>query len=403
MGKRKVILIMLVMVVVSLCSCDTKDEDHVFDEIERETDSSNEKNEIITALNNKHNQYNAYRICDENECAIEQLTLAGQTVNTFEVSKKETLRNIAYVTDEEILYILEKDDKDELWSIPLVHYNNEEYVQPEKKKFLFRTEELMDILYADSKYIAYSEYIDYKEDVEYAEYDRIHQKKILVNAERKNFSYSQPNSFIIPDMELDNRNVDGMILLAKNKGKDQYPENIYVHKVGSGKVKKIADTYISKHWNIILVYSDNRIYYTGLKKDWRKEEQSWSIWCYDCKSNSNYCIIEEKQLKDKVSFSKISALFLNYDELWIEIENEKYSYLYCPIVSHEKQSEAVIKTATKLNQYIDSLDNENKNILVLNIGNNQCIVWESDGSVSKIHCYDIKNARECWLFESRYN
>ena len=356
MCKGKVTLIMLVMAMISLCGCYKKDENRTFDEIKRETGSSNEKNEIITALNNKHNQYNAYCICEENEYAIQQLTLAGQTVNTFEVTKKEkgiALLEIAYVTDEEILYILDKDDKCELWSIPLVHHNNKEHVQTQKKKLLFRTTNLMNVLYADAEYIAY------KENLHYAEYDRIHQKKVLINEKKKKDSYSQPDSFIINNMELGNRNVDGMILLAKNVGENQYPKNIYVHKVGSGKVKKIANTYISKNWTIELIYSDNMIYYTGLKKDWRNEEQSWQIWCYDCKSNSNNCIIEENQLKDTVSFSKIDALFLNYNELWIEIENEKCSFLYYPFVSHKKQSESVIKKATKLNQYIYSLNNEN--------------------------------------------
>ena len=312
MCKGKVTLIMLVMAMISLCGCYKKDENRTFDEIKRETGSSNEKNEIITALNNKHNQYNAYCICEENEYAIQQLTLAGQTVNTFEVTKKEkgiALLEIAYVTDEEILYILDKDDKCELWSIPLVHHNNKEHVQTQKKKLLFRTTNLMNVLYADAEYIAY------KENLHYAEYDRIHQKKVLINEKKKKDSYSQPDSFIINNMELGNRNVDGMILLAKNVGENQYPKNIYVHKVGSGKVKKIANTYISKNWSIELVYSDNMIYYTGLKKDWRNEEQSWQICCYDCKSNSNNCIIEENQLKDTVSFSKIDALFLNYNEL----------------------------------------------------------------------------------------
>lgn len=80
-----------------------------------------------------------------------------------------------------------------------------------------------------------------------------------------------------------------------------------------------------------------------MKKDWRNEAQLWDIWCYDCKSNSNYYIIEEKQLKETVLFSRIAALFLNHNELWIEIENEECSFLYYPFLSLEKQSESKIK------------------------------------------------------------
>lgn len=388
---------MLVMVMISLCGCDIKDKSHVFDESKKETGSSNEGNKIITALNNKHNQSNAYCISEEDENAIQQLTLAGQIVNTFEVTKKDrdiTLLEIAYVTDEEILYILDKDDTCELWSIPLAHYKNKEHVQTSKKKLIFRTTNIMNVLYVDTEYIAY------EENLHYAEYDRIHQKKILVNNERKKDSYCQPDVFIIEDTELGNKNIDGMILLAKNAGEDQYPGNIYVHKVGSGKVKKIADTYLSKNWTIKLVYSNNKIYYTGLKKDWRNEEQSWDIWCYDCKSNSNYCILEEKQIKDTVSFSQIAALFINNNEIWIEMENEKCRFLYFSIVLAKKQSDSIIKKATKLNQYLYSLKNKKMDITILNIGNNRCIIEESNANDSQFHCYDIKQERECWTFKS---
>lgn len=391
MGKGKLTLIMLVIAMVSLC-CGIKDENQILDEVKRETGSSKEKNEIITVLNNKCNRYNAYCVCEENENAIQQLTLAGKTVNTFEVTKEEkdtTLLDIAYVMDEEILYILDKDDKCELWSIPFVHQNNKQQMQIKKRKLLFRTTDTMKVLYADTDYIAY------EENLHYAEYDRIHQKKVQINEDSKKSSYCQPYSFINDNVKSGNRNVDGMILLAKNVGKDQYPINMYVHKVGSKKVKKIANTYISKNWTVKLVSSNNKIYYTGLKKDWRDEKQSWDIWCYDCKSNSNYCMIEEKQLKNTVSFSEIAALFINNNEIWIELKNEKCRFLYYPFVSAKKQSESIIKKATKLNQYIYSFKNKNMDITILNLGNNQCIIEESNASDSKFHYYDIKNEREC--------
>lgn len=345
-----------------------------------------------------HNKYNAYRICEEDEYAIQQLTLTGEVVNTYELMKKEkgvTLLGVAYVTDEEILYILDKDNKCELWEVPLVHYNNKEYVQTAKKRLLFRTSNIIKVLYADAKYIAY------KEGLHYNEYNRIHQRNILINDERKKEFYSQPDSFVIHNTELGDRNVNGIVLLSKNVGVNQYPENIYVHKVGSGKVKKIADTYTSIKWSIVLFCSDNRIYYTGLKKDWRTK-QSWDVWCYDCKTNSNYCIIEEKQMEDIASFSTINALFLNQNELWIEIENKKCKFMYCSIASLEKESEFVIKKPTKLNQYMYSLYNENKDIFTVRIGNNQCLVEEICENYSKLRCYDIKGESECWLFEQLF-
>lgn len=71
----------------SLFGCGIQEKNHRFNELEAQRDESGEKNEIITALNNKHNQYNAYRICEENENTIQQLNLEGKPVHTFEITK----------------------------------------------------------------------------------------------------------------------------------------------------------------------------------------------------------------------------------------------------------------------------------------------------------------------------
>lgn len=396
MEKRMMTLIMLAIVMFSLFGCGIQDKNHGFDELKTETDESKEKNKIITALNNKHNQYNAYRICEENENAIQQLNLEGKPVHTFEITKGQkgiTLLKIAYVTNEEIIYILDKDDKFELWTIPLIQNNNKDEVQTEKKKLIFCTIGIIDVLYADTDYLAY------KENLNYAEFDRTQQNKILINVDSKKSSYCQPDNFNIQVVQSGNRNVDGMILLAKNVGKNQYPKNIYVHQVGSGKVDKIADTYTSKNCTINIVSFDDKICYTGLIKNWRNEKQSWDIWCYDCKANRNYCIVQEKHIKDMVSFSRIDALFINSNEIWIEIGNEKCKFLYYPLVSDENQLESTIEKATKLNQYMYSFKNRSMDITVLNINNNQCIIMESNASNFKFYCYDIKNEKECWKID----
>ena len=96
-------LIIFIIVMFSLFGCSIQDKNHGFNESKTETDELKDKNKIITALNNKHNQYNAYRICEENENAIQQLNLEGKPVHTFEITKGQkdiTLLKIAYVTNE---------------------------------------------------------------------------------------------------------------------------------------------------------------------------------------------------------------------------------------------------------------------------------------------------------------
>lgn len=390
-------LIMLIIVILSLYGCGIQDENHWHDESRTEMAELKEKNKIITSLNNKHNQYNAYRISEENENAIQQLSLEGEPIDIFEVTngqKSITLLEIAYVTNEEIIYILDKDDRFELWTIPLMQNNNKDEVQAEKKELIFCTTDIIDVLYADTDYIAY------KKNLNYVEFNRTKQKNILINVDSKNCSYCQPNNFNIRVVQSGNRNVDGgMILLAKNVGKNQYPQNIYVHKVGSQKVDKIADTYTSKECTINIVSYDNKIYYTGLIKNWRNESQSWDIWCYDCKANKNYCIVQEKHIKDMVPFSRIDALFINSNEIWIQIEKEKCKFLYYSLVPDENQLESTVEKATNLNKYIYSLKNKSMDITVLNVDNNQCIIMESNASNFKFYCYDIKNEKECWKID----
>lgn len=116
---------MFVMVTITLCSCSMKDENRVLNE--NKIVILNEKKEIITVLNNMHNQYNAYRICEEDGYVVQQLTLKGRIEKTYKLmskDKKITMLGIAYVTDKEIFYILDKNCKCELWVLPLENYND---------------------------------------------------------------------------------------------------------------------------------------------------------------------------------------------------------------------------------------------------------------------------------------
>ena len=48
-----------------------------------------------------------------------------------------------------------------------------------------------------------------------------------------------------------------------------------------------------------------------------------------------------------------------------------------------------IKKADKLNQYLVSLQEKGKDISVLNIENDQCVLEEINAGNSKYYCYDI--------------
>ena len=230
MRKRGMTFFMMILVMFSLAGCGTQEKKQPSDRIKTETNEPQQADTRTTVLKNKHNQYNAYRICGEN--AIQQLDLEGNPVHTFEITKGSDLLEIACVTNEEILYLLDSGDQVELWSIPLTQKDSTDEVQVEEKKFIFRTQNMIDILYIDRDYIAYKELSAYKE------FDRTKQKKMVINVDHKEISYCQPDNFNIQAVQSENRDDDGTILLAKNVGEDQYPKNIYVHKVGSGKANE---------------------------------------------------------------------------------------------------------------------------------------------------------------------
>lgn len=393
--KRLMVFITVVLVMASLSGCAKKAGNSNPDEVKTKAEQLKEQKEIVTAINDKHNQYNAYRISKEKENVIQQLDLEGNSIGTFEITEEQkgiSIQNIASVTNEEIMYLLDKEDKFELWTIPLKQKKNKDVVQTEKKRFLFSTKDNIDIVYANANYIAY------KENLNYTEFDRKQQKNILANASDKKCSYCQPDNFQIQTTWLENRNDDGMVFLAKNVGEDQYPQNIYIHKVGSGKVNKIADTYLAKNHTIDIAYSNDKIYYTGLIKSWKKEKSSWNIWCYDCKTKRNDSLVQEKDIKDTGSFSKIDALFINKDELWMETENEKQKFLYCSITSDNSSFDPPVTNAAKLNQYLASLKKKNQYISVVTIENNQCIIKADHATGCRFYCYDIKKDKERWRF-----
>lgn len=343
MKKRGMTFLMMILVMFSLAGCGTQEKKQPSDRIKTETNEPQQADTRTTVLKNKHNQYNAYRICGEN--AIQQLDLEGNLVHTFEITKGSDLLEIACVANEEILYLLDSGDQVELWSIPLTQKDSTDEVQVEEKKFIFRTQNMINILYADRDYIAYKELSAYKE------FDRTKQKKMVINVDHKEISYCQPDNFNIQAVQSENQDDDGTILLAKNVGEDQYPKNIYVHKVGSGKVDRVAQTYTSKDHMVSIAYSEDKIYYTGLVKNWRNEKQSWDIWCYDCRTNKSYCMVLEKQMKATASFSEIVALYINDHEIWIETANKKSKYLHCPLVPENESADLQIKKAEKMNQH----------------------------------------------------
>ena len=105
---------------------------------------------------------------------------------------------------------------------------------------------------------------------------------------------------------------------------------------------------------------------------------------------------EEKQLKDAASFSEITGIFLNKNELWIETDNEKCKFMYFPIELNEKQIRSFNQKCMELNKYMYSLYNENKDLIIVRIGEDQCLIEQLCENFVRIRCFDINEGNEIW-------
>lgn len=156
-------------------------------------------------------------------------------------------------------------------SVPLEETDGKERLAPERAQKILEDEDIY-VIYADSDRIACR-----SDDTGYFDYDRKTKKKVAVDMADSGQVYDTTDQYV----KTRGMGTSDTILLSKRslKGKENREElcDLYVHKVGSGKVKKIHD---EEKDGLIddYVYFDNRIFYSIGKEVWyydvaREEKQ----------------------------------------------------------------------------------------------------------------------------------
>ena len=79
-----------------------------------------------------------------------------------------------------------------------------------------------------------------------------------------------------------------------------------------------------------------------------------------------------------------------------ETDNEKCKFMYFPIELNEKQLEASIRKSIELNKHVYSLYNQNKDLIIVRIGEDQCLMEQLCENFVRIRCFDINEEKEIW-------
>lgn len=283
-------------------------------EEEKKTNENQKWNEIqqmVTDVCPYHNSRCVYIEGDDNK--LEQRTLEGKKLQAFSVpglEKENDDWDIEAVTDQEILYSVKGSDDDpknfsELWSVPLEETSGKESLVPERAEKILEGKNV-NVIYADSDYIAIQ-----SDASGYFDYDREKKKKTAVDMADSGQVYDTADEYVVKQ----GMGTSDTILLSKRLERYELCD-LYVHKVGSGKVKKIHDVQNEDEDELYeltndYVYFDNWIFYCLGKE----------VWCYDVKQEEKQRLLTEDMLsslwqEDPEGY--IENIYVDSKKLYIE-------------------------------------------------------------------------------------
>lgn len=408
--KKMLAIIMILAMAVSLCACkrgnESADDNSAFGNtasgsaIEEVSKYSLDEIRSVTPLLYLHNSRNAYRVYNGSRSEIQQLSFEGRVLSTITVPEPSTVDEelemgltIQKVTDSEILFSVDKDnDEEELWSIPVKRDGGAtDQPQIDQAEKILSVEADLSILYVDEQYISYVAYEDFC--TRYKEYDRIQRKNIVIAGNDTKFEYYFPGTHGDARDWYGEINLHTVLLTKSGKTQDCYPYNLYVHQVGSEKVKKIATDYATKYYGSSMTSSGDRIYFTGINKSVYKNKMKWDIWCYDCVTKKKKKLYTEKQLRQIFHFTELGQLYLDDETLYIYAYGKKKECVIgCPV-----SEDGVPQKADVINDYISGLSKEeNDGATIEAIRYQKCFVsvWDDEKDDDTYRCYDLIKKEE---------
>lgn len=351
-------------------------------EEEKETNGNQKWNEIqqmVADIYPYHNSRCVYIQGDDNK--LEQRTLEGKMIQAFSVpglEKEDEGWGIVAVTDDEILYTVDGSDDDpknfsELWSVPLEETDGEESLAPERAQKILEGKNV-DVIYADSDYIAIQ-----SDASGYFDYDREKKEKIAVDMADSGQVYDTADEYVVKQ----GMGTSDTILLSKRLERYELCD-LYVHKVGSGKVKKIHDVQNEDEDELYeltndYVYFDNWIFYCLGKE----------VWCYDVKQEEKQRLLTEDMLsslwqEDPEGY--IENIYVDSKKLYIEVNIlDGVKRFSCPWRPGEKKE-------CKWEKGLDMcLGEYGENVEVETIQSGRCFYTLDPDTDNEIrYCYDLE-------------
>ena len=311
---------------------------------------------IISDIYPLCSSHNLYKMEDN---TVIQCSLDGKKQKVMQMPGAERKKNeveVKYVSDTEILYTVYRDYDgkeseyefcDELWSVPVRQTDGEnrpgsqtggenrpgsqtdgenrpdcqdELLLDKAEKILEKADGIGGLLYVDENFIAW---LDATSAV-YNEYDRREKKFISVcSGDKKNTYYAFPTGKYGMANGYERFSSNSVLLETEDN------TSIYAHKVGSGKIERVATHYSDRYSDgVNLACSGNRIYYTTLHNTYSdpykeiEDEYSYDIWCYDGDTGENKILVREEQLR------QIYPKFWLVDSLFTDGSESLYAIIY---------------------------------------------------------------------------
>lgn len=312
---------------------------------------SKKKAKTVTKTNYTNYTYrNDDNLYVQNGKYLEQYTLDGKMVNKWNILPKVKPNKwyIVSVNNKEILYIQEKNKKEQIWSIPLVKTKTGDKLKLKKAKKVLTLKKGSEFgyLYVDNNYIAYT-YDGENTEHRYAEYDRKTKKYIAIDSHSNNIyvTIEKYDYYDYCSSLMEYAGTAGIILGIYHydpETDDETAEGIYFHKLGSGKVTKIGENYTDYHTGLMTASYGKRIFYTGVcrtTKDMENENQSDDIYVYDAAKKKARIFISGKRLHKKTGEKKtyLSGWKVDEGRLYLFVERDGYDkVLSCSVKSASK-------------------------------------------------------------------
>lgn len=260
----------------------------------------------------------SYPYCNDNslyiwkdEEGIKQYTFSGKLVKKYSFPGE---CEIGYVNNNEIFIIrfdADKNELNELWRVPIERKSDREQLLMEQAEKILVSEGLEpDEISTKDEIIVYCDHGIYKE------YDRKKKTNRTINTENRKQRYSNLAE------EPFSKCLSGDTVLLN----DIEEENIYAHKIGSGKVTKIGKAFVEEDTVGILAQCISRKQYFFFSQSSIGDTPS-DVWLYNSETNKKTTFLTKENIQKVLERAGIQDAYMGIDSFFAD-GNQLFLYVY---------------------------------------------------------------------------